>query len=668
MSDSPATPAARFRAAALLLGAAGTSLLASWAWLLGREGGRFVLAQDAWVIAELPAWLVLAAVAGAAIGLVGALLALAADRRLRDALCWCGSWMRCHPVWSALLAIAVLIGAVDVYDLLYDPIEHRARLGLWMVRQDMQGWLYLGAALLAALSISAWRPARDALSPIVRSVTRGLRRTGTARRWGMIAVLAPGVLGAAMAALALEAIPHFSDALTYLTQGRMLFAGMMYCDTPSDPLLLRGSLFFLDVDGRFFGKYPIGWPAIVGAFDRLRIGFAANAALAMAAVALTWALARQIAPRRIALLAAVLMGLSPWTWFNGANFASHVGSTCAVTGFLWLLLLTDRRGRAATALGAGLCLGAAVLIRPFDAAMFALPAVVLVVIRLCVGPRRWWLLGPLVAVGAMVGVAVYLWQNTVTTGAPLTSPYALEARWATDWERSPVETIGRVAYQWVELNARFPGWGIGGLTVAIMGAIAAGPRWRSTPLRVVAASSILFFLGCAAFGFTTVWWGPRWLMPIVPLLAILAAELVWRMLVAARSASRASAPAAQAGLCLLAAGLVLGPVAVYAGLFHQHRLMPPHTVSAAAHRRALAMGLDNAIVAMPLRGDRPPFDARAGIAHMKAPWPANPVIYVRAIADWQVHARRTFPGRDLYELRPDPADPEGFGIAPPGQP
>ena len=453
-----------------------------------------------------------------------------------------------------------------------------------------------------------------------------------------------------MSLLALEGIPHFSDALTYLMQGRMLWSGMLYMDTPSNPDLFRGSLFFVATEGRFFGKYPLGWPAILGTFDHFGIGFLANGVLVALAAVLTGLLARQFAPRRVAVLAAVLFGLSPWAWFNGANFASHVASTCAVTGFLWLFVRTLRTGEARCAIGAGLFLAAGVLIRPGDAAMFALPAIGVVLHRMVKQPRAWFVLGPLIAAAALLGVGVYLWQNAMTTGSPLLSPYALETRWGNDWNHSVLDVFGRFAFQWVELNQRFPGWGLGGITVGILGAVVAGPRWRQPGLKLLAASSLLFFAANGAFGFTTVWWGPRWLLPVVPLLSVLAAELVDSVVRTASRPTRSAAPAGQAALCLLGGGLVMSLLVIYPGQFYENRVLPPHMVSAEAHRATTAMGLTNAVVAMPPRGTRAPLDARAGMAFMKVPFEANPVIFVRAIPSWPDKASKTFPRRKLYQI------------------
>ena len=524
---TPGIPgAAPVRAMTLLVGTAGVALTAVWIPFLDRQGDDFVLTatDSGLIVSQLPTWF-LGVIAGAIIlGGLGFIEALWRDTRVHASLMWCWRWITNHPAWCLLIAASVAAGSIDVYELLYDPFAREPGVRPWMLREDMQIWLFLCTTVLGALAISAASPGSTQLNRLTQWLSTSAPKH--AARWWIAAAAAPVVLGAIMCVGALEGIPHFSDSLTYLMQGRVLHDGRLWVPAPQHTELFIGSLFFVETDGRFYGKYPIGWPAILGTFDRLGIGYLANAMLAGVATVLTGLVANRFTSPRVAVLAAMLFGLSPWVWFNGAGFASHVAATCAVIAFVWLFIRTLDTSSAVSALGAGLVLGAAVLVRPFDAAMFALPAIFAVLVCQVRWPKQWIGLGTLIAAGAMVGVGIYLWVNSQTTGDALKSAYAQESRWDTDWNPTPLSMLGRLAFQWTELNGRFPGWGIGGLTVAILGAIAAGPLWNKTGLRLLAASTVLFFLGSTVFGFTNVWWGPRWLLPVTPLLAILAAILI----------------------------------------------------------------------------------------------------------------------------------------------
>ncbi len=697
----------------LLAGAVGCGLLSVWLWMLGRVDGRFVLLDREHVAATLPDWLVLATAAGAGLGFIGLVLAFLHDARLRSGLAWCFTWMKQHRTASCIIAVIIALGAIELYELFVDAEARRynrnqgAGLRKYMIREDLKAWLLFTSTLMAALAISAMKPWCARCASRVAAMRNSFKQPVTVKRWLMLAFFTPVILGGAMNLVALDGVPHFSDSLTYQMQGRMLYAGQITMEKPVHPDLFIHSLFFV-TDGqhfdeakghivyegtKFFGKYPIGWPAVLGLFDTLGIGFMANAVLAGLGALLTFGLAKQVTTRRVAIIAALLFAFSPWAWFNGSHFASHVASMVAVNGFLFFFLkVLAAKPQAAygAALGAGLCLGAALLVRPFDAAMFALPAVLVSFALLPREPKKWITHGAVISLATGVGIAIYLWSNAMTTGKATVSPYTLEGRWAADWDTTITSIIHRLQFQWAEMNSRFPGFGIGGMTAAIIGAMIAWQRGRfhrSLALYVLLASNLLFFVATTPFLFTNVWWGPRWLLPVTPMIALLMAELVEVAIASARAkrsnvgtenatasnadastrnsklGTRNLAPACQLFLMILFAGTFVGFAFEYVGKWAMHRIAPPHNVSAAAHDRAAAMGLNNVVIGMPTGGDgRAPFDARAGMVFMKVPFESNEVIYVRKIDQWADKTRETFPDRQLYELIADKEAQEGFVI------
>ena len=716
-TTSQASP---LRALLLSAGAFGFGLLSVWIWMLGSEDGRFVLLDMGVIAATLPTPLVFAAAAGAGLGVAGFIWALLRDERLRGTLAWCVTWGKRHPALAILITAIAAFGAIDFYELFVDAEARRYNrnegIGLrkYMIREDLKVWLLLASTLMTALAISAAKPWCANCAVRVNALRTSLQNPSATRRWLLAAFLVPAVLGSLMSLLALDGVPHFSDSLTYQMQGRMLYNGQLAMDKPAHPDLFIHSLFFV-TDGqhidpatnqmvyegtKFFGKYPIGWPAVLGFFDKLGVGFTANAVLAGLGALLTFGLARQVTTRRVAVIAAMLFALSPWAWFNGSHFASHVASMVAVNGFLcFFLRVLHAKPQAAygAAVGAGLCLGGALLVRPFDAAMFSLPAIIVSFALVLREPKKWITHGAVISLATCVGIAIYLASNAMTTGHAKVSPYSLEGRWAADWDTTIASIVHRFQFQWAEMNGRFPGNGLGGLTLAAIGAIIAWQRGlfhRSIALYVILACNLLFFAANTPFLFTNVWWGPRWLLPVTPLLALLVAEFVAMIMAQCGKGPRAkgqgpkdseslptstshfsdgprplalgpsaSAPAAQLGMLILFASTFVGLAVEYAGRWYVHRIAPPHNVSSAAHDRAREMKLTNVVIGMPTTGSgRAPLDARAGMVFMKAPFESNAVIYVRKVDNWAAKAKETFPGRQLYELIADKEAVGGFVI------
>jgi len=589
----------RLAAAALLLGAAGACVLAAVLWMLEVDGG-FKLVDAGRVVATLPAWLVPGCVGGVVVGLVVLVGMCIVRSPLREAVVAAGCWCREHVLATAALLVVAIVGAVDVYELLYDPYHHwwgnrgEGGLRLHMLREDARFALWTLASVLAGSALFVGVCTRR-IARWARHAGRWLR--GRSKRWIFLAALPPLLLGAAMNKVALDGMPHFADSLTYLMQGRILQTGRLAMDRPAHPDLFTHTLFFVEdwIDPatgneapapHYYGKYPVGWPAIVGVFDRVGAGFLANAALIAVATVLTGLIALQVTTRRVAALAALLFGLSPWAIFNGAHFASHVASTVMLAGFAWLFLrvvrVTDPVGEspstnplptregAMTALGAGLFIGMSVLVRPQDALPFALPCIVATVVFMISRWRQWLLIGPTIAVGGLVGVGVYLWTTGQVTGDPFVSPYHFEGRWQTDWNATVASCLARLAFQWVELNQAFAGYGFGGLLLAVVGGAIAARRRRRAGLWLLIVSSLSFFVFASPFGFTTVWWGPRWLLPVTPALAILAAELVELMIFHAGRAK----PQAAWGVCLLVGGVLVGLLGRYPAMAAHGRAAP----------------------------------------------------------------------------------------------
>jgi hypothetical protein len=672
VAASPRRPAC-FRGALLLIGAGGLGVLSAWARLLNHGTNGFVLADDRYIAAQVPTIAIAAVLFAALLGGAGLLWSLFADLRLRFAAAWAVGWARSHRWSSLLIFVAAALGAVDVYQVFYDPARRVPGHFTYQLRDDLRLWLCMGAVVLIALAVSPLAPASESFANVATRLRTQLVRHRAA--WWLLAIAIPVVLGFLMSVGALNRLPHFSDSLTYLIQGRMLLHGRLSIATPQYPQLWQKSLFFVISPDhqRFFSKYPIGWPAILGLFDWLHVAFLANVLLGGLIVLLTGLVAREVCSRRVAILAALVMGLSPWLWFSVADMASHPASTCALTAFLWLFLRTLRNPRTSWAIACGLALASAVLIRPSDALCFAAPVIAVTLWLLLRHPARWLAPAACIGLAALLGVGIYLWCNYATTGHALLSPYKLEGRWGDDWNPAWRSMRGRFEYQWSELNEKFPGNGPGGLTLAVVGSLVFCQQrrrhpnlpgsWRGRGLWLLIAGAGVFFVVCTAFaGLANVWWGPRWLLPVAPVLAILIAIVLDMLLYQARRRQETAAPA-QLALCLALGAVVVGLTIRYGGQFYQNRLIPPHRVSAAVPQRLGDLGYQNSVVAMPGDGPAmPPIDVRAGLAFMTVPLDANPIVYVRSVPGWQAMAAQMFPGRRLYEVHEYAKSADGFRI------
>lgn len=240
-------------------------------------------------------------------------------------------------------------------------------------------------------------------------------------------------------------------------------------------------------------------------------------------VALTGALTFRTAQRlgaspRAAILIAIATVLgSPLFFYARADFAQPLATLLLLCIVALLIDTLQKRG-----VRPGLMTGAvalALLTRPVDAALIAFAA--LVVLCLPLGDwrplRDGRRLGVEIAAGVLVGLAVIFAVNFIRFGSPLVSGY--------DAAFDGALLVGLV----FELAS--PGRGLlWYFPLAVLAPIGAWVLWRRG-LRhetVALVIPILMFLPLyAEWPFNGWSYGPRYLVPLIPLLALLAGSLVW---------------------------------------------------------------------------------------------------------------------------------------------
>ncbi|MCA9946478.1 MAG: glycosyltransferase family 39 protein, partial [Anaerolineales bacterium] len=138
----------------------------------------------------------------------------------------------------------------------------------------------------------------------------------------------------------LARVPHVQDSLTYLFQAQTLARGELWGPAPPLPDFFKQE-FLLVQNGRWFGKYPPGYPAVLALGVLLKAPWLINPLLATLTVPLVYQLGRRLYNGRIALLAAGLMTLSPFFLFLSGSHTAHAAELFWLTLFmvLWLKAL-----------------------------------------------------------------------------------------------------------------------------------------------------------------------------------------------------------------------------------------------------------------------------------------------------------------------------------------
>jgi hypothetical protein len=353
----------------------------------------------------------------------------------------------------------------------------------------------------------------------------------TPRLWtAAIALVALGIY-LAIAREIFSAKPLLIDEIAQVYQARIFASGALSLPVPSHPEFFSSSL-VLNLPGKVFSQFPAGAPAMLALGSWVGAEWMVDPVFAAVSVILFSALVRRIEPRPgVALAATLLFAFAPFVAFMSGSHMNHVtGLTWLLLGMLGLARVMERDSpRIRDGLLLGLGFGVAATIRPIDAAVFALPA-------------GLWLLGrtlrsggwPVLfaaGLGIALPVAALMRVNQLTTGAALSFGYITLWGAAHDigfhvspWgePHTPARGLELLNLYFVRLQSYlfetpFPS------LVPALGALALTPRLSRFD-RYLLATAGLLLVAYWAYWHDGFYIGPRFMIPLVPFLALWSAR------------------------------------------------------------------------------------------------------------------------------------------------
>jgi len=363
----------------------------------------------------------------------------------------------------------------------------------------------------------------------------------------------------------------------YVWLAKRIAAGGPVTAAPETPFRYHEHFWVQRDDGRVTVKYPPGWPAMLAVAWHLagdRGMYALSIGLAVAALVGTFLLVARWGGPWLGLGGATVLAANPLLLFHGGYLLAHVPNLAlAAFGGWWLWRWADD-GRRPDAIGAGLALGLAVLVRPTSLLLVA-PILVAAAWRAAprAGRRRelgrsaWllgaWLLGPLLLAG---------WNQAVF-GSPARTGYEMTGEQSRFTAAHLARHLPAALYNANEVWLPFLA------PLLVVGLLAAG-RARDRAMRAAWILPVAL-LYCAYYWFVpTVSWYRFWMVLLPP--AIGAALLIAGELRARRRTR------AVAGV-LLVAGAIAGGAGSLAqaahGRLRAHPSGPPAEAAAllAAH-------------------------------------------------------------------------------------
>ncbi|MDX2078061.1 MAG: glycosyltransferase family 39 protein [bacterium] len=172
-----------------------------------------------------------------------------------------------------------------------------------------------------------------------------------------------------------EHLPHLEDEVAYLFQARLFARGDLVINAP-DPTLAYWQPFVI-IDGKTdhkFGKYSIGYPALMSLGIQLGGIWLINAFSSMLSVGLVYKIGRTLFNSEVGLFASALMTFSPMALLLSGTMMSHTPAIALFLLFLYSFMWIEK-GRYPVRWGimAGLALGLMIINRPLTSVAVSLP-------------------------------------------------------------------------------------------------------------------------------------------------------------------------------------------------------------------------------------------------------------------------------------------------------
>jgi hypothetical protein len=221
--------------------------------------------------------------------------------------------------------------------------------------------------------------------------------------------------------------PLTIDELSLQWQARLLATGRLFARAEAHPEFFSTTQ-SLTIGGRWFTHFPIGPAAVLSPGVALGVPWLVNPILAAIGGVIVYRYLSATTSELEARAVAVLFASSPFVLFMAATQLDHVPALAAVWMAIaalpnWVASTTPAQARRHAAV-VGLGLGLAAILRPYDAALSALPIALFQLRELRRQPALARSLLPQLLAGCLP-VAVLLLANASTTGDPLTFAYDL---------------------------------------------------------------------------------------------------------------------------------------------------------------------------------------------------------------------------------------------------
>ena len=216
-----------------------------------------------------------------------------------------------------------------------------------------------------------------------------------------------------------DGVPGFLDSCIYMFQARLFAHGMLSAPIPPEPQFFE--TVHVTLSNKWYTMYPPGYPAILALGVIFRISWLVNPLLGALTIVCIYLLAKELYGDSIAKLSAILACASSFFLFMSSEFASHTSTLFFITfAFLSFVWLVKKKRPLLSAVVCGICLGIALLCRPYTTVWICVPLGIASIVARKELSLRHILIG---FIPIIVACFAFLAYNYATTGNPLLFGY-----------------------------------------------------------------------------------------------------------------------------------------------------------------------------------------------------------------------------------------------------
>ncbi len=326
--------------------------------------------------------------------------------------------------------------------------------------------------------------------------------------------------------------PHINDEFGYIFQAKLFASGHLYAPSPC----FKEAFDFPHIinNGKWYSQYPPGFPILLVPWVMAGVPWLINPLFAGLSIFVLYFLGLELFGKREGLIAGFLGAASIWLIVISSTMMSHTTNMFFFALFMLFLFRSLRTPSFLNGILSGSSLGLAVLIRPYETVLAALPFLFYYGVKLLKEFRARLKDALGFAAAGLVFAGIFLAYNYLTNGDPFLLGHIVRygpehglgfgRTGYTDIPHSPAKGLMQTAENYKAINDFLFGWPLSSLFFFIPIVIWLKKIREKTAVLLLLTSFLSVTAGLYIYWGTFVLLGARMFFMLFPALVLLSAK------------------------------------------------------------------------------------------------------------------------------------------------